>query len=53
MKQRGTSLENLWESLDNTRIFITIHLYDVDEGYFSFRTVAERLEDWSECLISI
>jgi hypothetical protein len=40
----------LRESLDDTRIFITIHLHDVDEGYFGFGTIAERLEDGGECL---
>jgi hypothetical protein len=47
---RSTSLENLRESLDDTRIFITIHLDDVDERYFGFGTIAKRLEDGGESL---
>lgn len=37
--------ENLRERLDDARVFITIHLYHVDKGYFRFGTIAERLKN--------
>ena len=53
-----TYFENLRECLDNARVLIAIHLYNVDECYFCLSTIAEGLEDvgealaharWSEC----
>ena len=48
---RNLDLKNLRESLDDTCVFITIHLDDVDEGYFGFRTVTKWFEDGSESLV--
>lgn len=39
------NFENLGKRLDDARVFITIHLYDIDEGNFGLGTVAERLEN--------
>lgn len=39
------NFENLGKRLDDARVFITIHLYDIDEGNFGLGTVAERLQD--------
>jgi hypothetical protein len=39
------NLENLGKRLDNTGVFIAIHLYDVDERDFGLGTVAEGLQD--------
>ena len=45
-----TNLENLRECLNDTCVFITIHLYSVDQGDFGLGPVAERLEDICEGL---
>lgn len=39
------NLENLGKRLDDTGVFITIHLYDVDKRDFGLGTVAEGLQD--------
>lgn len=39
------NLENLRKRLDDARVFITIHLYDIDEGDFGLCAVTEWLED--------
>jgi hypothetical protein len=38
-------LENLGKRLDDARIFVTIHLDDIDESDFGLCTVTEWLDD--------
>lgn len=48
----GAYLQNLRECLDDARIFVTVYLDDVDESDLGLRSIAERLEDIREALVS-
>ena len=48
--ERATDLENLRECLDDTRVFVAIHLYSIDEGHLGLGPVAERLQNIGEVL---
>lgn len=37
--------ENMREGLDDLGIFVTVHLYDVDERHFGFGSRAEWCKD--------
>lgn len=46
----GACLENLWECLNDARVFIRVHLYGVDEGNLGLGAVAEGFENVCEIL---
>lgn len=38
--------EDLWECFNDTSVFITIHLDDINKGYFCLGPITEWFEDW-------